>query len=349
MAKQNSLRQRMQFSRRALGIIAAFAAMLLIQSGSAVGATQSAAEDSTKHVLPSRSVWEFGVRVTAQSETAKVLVSFPIPMNWPEQSISIQGVDASPQVLKHEEKDLRTANLIVVNIGPLAAGEQAHLIITMAIEKKYITGPPSTAQFVFAKKSLNKMQIYLRASPLIESNDKAIRKLAKELPIDEMATPWQQVETIFKWVRDNIEYRFEETNRSCLEALATKQGDCGEMTGLFVALCRARGIPARAVWIPQHTYPEFYLEDKDGVGHWFPCQLAGPYEFGAMTEPSPILQKGDNFRLPGLPKAHRYVQPSLSADGGPVQLESIMRRTDKPSDGKTADEDTAASRVETDR
>ncbi len=349
MAKIKFLQRPSHFICRAFGIIASSLAILLALCCSVATARQSAVQDSTKSILPSHSVWEFGVRVTAQSDTAKVLVSFPIPMNWPEQTISIQSIDASPQVLKQEEKDLRTANLMVVNIGPLAAGEQAHLIVTMAIEKQNIAGPSSTEHFVFAKKTLSKMQVYLRASPLIESNDKAIRKLAKEIQIDDKATPWQQVETIFTWVRDNIEYRFEETNRSCLEALANKQGDCGEMTGLFIALCRARGIPARAVWIPQHTYPEFYLEDAEGNGHWFPCQLAGPYEFGAMTEPSPILQKGDNFRLPGLPKARRYVQPSLSADGGPVSLESIMRRTDKPAAAKSADDDTAASRVESDK
>jgi hypothetical protein len=121
------------------------------------------------------------------------------------------------------------------------------------------------------------------------------------------------------------------------------------MTALFIAICRARGIPARAVWIPQHTYPEFYLEDGQGNGHWFPCQVAGPYEFGGMTEAFPILQKGDNFKIPGLPRARRFVQPTLSADGGPVKLESIMRRVDKPHDQSGTLPDTAAQRVEDDK
>jgi transglutaminase-like putative cysteine protease len=241
---------------------------------------------------------------------------------------------------------LDTAKLIVVNVGQLAAGEEAHVIIKMIIEKSDLAAPASPREFVFAKKTLGKMKVYLRSSPLIESSDKAIRKLAEELPIDSSAPAWDQIEIIYRWVRDNIKYRFEETNRSCLEALKSKEGDCGEMTGLFIALCRARGIPARAVWVPQHTYPEFYLEDADGNGHWFPCQLAGPYQFGEMIEPSPILQKGDNFRIPGLPRAHRYVQPTVAADGGPVQLQSIMRRVDKSAGDSDPGENGAVQRVE---
>jgi transglutaminase-like putative cysteine protease len=293
-----------------------------------------------------RSVWEFGVRVTAQGDADKITASFPVPIDWPEQSVSVQNVDSSPQLIKHTEKDLGTAKLIVAQFGPLAAGEQAHLLITMAIDRQNIVAPKDTNQWVSPTKSRGKMKLYLQSSPQIESGSREIRKLSGELGIDSQQPAWQQVETIYRWVRDNIEYRFEESNRSCLEALAERKGDCGEMTSLFIALCRARGIPARAVWIPQHTYPEFYLEDAEGIGHWFPCQVAGPPEFGAMTETSPILQKGDNFRLPGLPRARRYVQPTLSAQGGPVQLESVIRRIDKPSQNASTLPDPAVRRVE---
>ena len=77
-----------------------------------------------------------------------------------------------------------------------------------------------------------------------------------------------------------------------------KRGDCEEMTGIFIALCRASNIPARCVWIPNHCYPEFYLEDQEGQGHWIPCQVAGDRQFGQMHEYRPILQKGDRFKVP---------------------------------------------------
>ena len=75
-------------------------------------------------------------------------------------------------------------------------------------------------------------------------------------------------------------------------------GDCEELSSLFIAICRAAGVPARAVWIPGHTYPEFYLVDEQGEGHWYPCQIAGAgHDFGRMPESKPILQKGDRFRI----------------------------------------------------
>jgi hypothetical protein len=172
---------------------------------------------------------------------------------------------------------------------------------------------------------------WLLPSPLIESRHRKIRELAKSLPIDETAPAWNQVEVIYDWVRENIEYKFETQNRSCLECLETKIGDCGEMSGLFIALCRARGVPARAVWIPEHTYPEFYLEDAEGNGHWFPCQAAGSRNFGGMLETRPILQKGDRFRVPGNREELRYLQPTLICDGA-ASVRFIIRDATPQSD-----------------
>jgi len=70
-------------------------------------------------------------------------------------------------------------------------------------------------------------------------------------------------------------------------------------------------------WIPGHAYPEFYLVDGQGEGHWFPCQAAGTRAFGEMPEYRPILQKGDHFRPPWNPREHqRYLAEYLT--GTPV-------------------------------
>ncbi len=99
--------------------------------------------------------------------------------------------------------------------------------------------------------------------------------------------------------------------------LNDKTGDCEELTSLFIALCRASKIPARTVWVPEHCYPEFYLVDDDGKGHWFPCQAAGTRCFGGIPELRPILQKGDNFKDPERPRERqRYVSEFLKGSGG---------------------------------
>ena len=61
--------------------------------------------------------------------------------------------------------------------------------------------------------------------------------------------------------------------------------------------------------------------DADGKGHWIPCQAAGTRDFGNMPDHRPIMQKGDNFRVPEKRGPQRYVVDHLkitSAGGKPT-------------------------------
>ena len=89
----------------------------------------------------------------------------------------------------------------------------------------------------------------------------------------------------------------------------------GDGRALPFPLCvgRAARVPARCVWIPNHCYPEFYMEDKYKNGYWFPCQVAGTRNFGSMPEYLPILQKGDRFKVPEKPELQRYLADFLKA------------------------------------
>ncbi len=86
--------------------------------------------------------------------------------------------------------------------------------------------------------------------------------------------------------------------KGALAALKDGNGDCEARTSVFIAICRAADIPARTVWVFGHVYPEFYLCDGKGEGHWFPCQSRGARQFGGITEMRAIFQKGDNVRPP---------------------------------------------------
>ena len=122
--------------------------------------------------------------------------------------------------------------------------------------------------------------------------------MAKQIGVDKKKA-WDHIEAIYDWVRENIKDK--DQGGVIKGAVAGKDGngDCEARTSTFVAICRAADIPARTVWVSGHVYPEFYLCDGTGEGHWFPCQWRSARQFGGITDLRPILQKGDNTGRPG--------------------------------------------------
>jgi hypothetical protein len=240
----------------------------------------------------------------------KLYATVPFPRDWDEQSVKLLESEL-PNQAQYSIRDLPAgATQVLINVSSLGPQQQLDVILNVEIEKAFIKAPKDPALLKYPKKGLKEksMQWYLNDSPMIDTRSKQIREIAMELrPKDgEELTPWQHVERLYDWVRETIRYRTGPL-RSTKDALKDKQGDCEEMSGLFVALCRASNIPARCVWIPEHCYAEFYLEDENGFGHWFPAQVAGDRQFGEMNDYRPILQKGDRFKVPELPEMQRYV------------------------------------------
>jgi hypothetical protein len=233
-------------------------------------------------------------------------------MDWPEQKVRIVEEDTSPKTKVSYRVIDHAVNQMQVNIPKLADGERARAIVTFEVEKRWIEPPESTVGLKLPKSS-RELAKFLAPSPYIESNDAKIKLVAANEAQD-AAQPWQQAQQLFTWTRANMKYKFAEAIKPAVEALEDGEGDCEELSSLFIALCRARKIPARAVWVPGHTYPEFYLEDAEGRGHWYPCQAAGEApDFGSMAEDRPILQKGDNLKLPGEREPQRYAKQKLKA------------------------------------
>ncbi|QDT72550.1 Transglutaminase-like superfamily protein [Lacipirellula limnantheis] len=114
----------------------------------------------------------------------------------------------------------------------------------------------------------------------------------------EKLTDWERVEALYDFVRARVKYLDGAEDMPAIEALKNGQADCYGLSALFVAMCRTMKVPARMVWVDNHQYAEFYLEDETGKGYWYPAQLAGTRAFGEMPTPMVIFQKGDNFRVP---------------------------------------------------
>lgn len=306
------------FARESAVIILLLGAGMLQPARGQVESPANPAVTSPDHVsgaaqLPITAVWRFGLKVQAMSDTTGIQATVPVPMQWPEQNVKVLSINKPHNVAVARIREENDSSELFFSIGRLAAGEEIVVTVDVEVEKLASAVPENPQSFQFDKRPKSSIRKFLTPSPFIESDDKTIVELALSLPIDETQPAWNQVESIYNWVRQNVEYQFDPEIRSCLTALENRHGDCEELSSLFIALCRARGIPARAVWIPGHTYPEFYLVDESGKERWFPCQAAGTAAFGFMPEARPILQKGDKFKTPGQREEVRYNQPTLKA------------------------------------
>jgi hypothetical protein len=257
---------------------------------------------------------KIGMIVTAQGGPCNGMVgTVPVPTEWPEQKVQILREDVTPNVTKVEYRPLAagTAKQMVVNIGHLKPGDEAHALVTFELTRRTILPPEDTSIFKIAPHPEKEKEAaaYLAPSPYIESRHPKIVELAKE--VTEGNENWEKVEAICDAVRDKITFKNGDL-KGALKGLNDGTGDCEEYSSLFIAMCRAVDIPARTVWVPGHAYSEFYLIDDKGKGYWFPCQSAGAKSFGGIAETRAILQKGDNFHDPDRPKDHlRYVNEFL--------------------------------------
>jgi len=240
--------------------------------------------------------WQVGVKVSLPAGGMKNLVAtMPVPADWPEQKVRVLGEDLSPGAKVSYQTIDDGAKQMTITFPKIGAGEELRGLVTFEITRKLQEKPADTSQYQLpdVKKSDRKLSAYLAPSPYIESTHGEIRALARQVGADEKKA-WARVEAIYRWVRGRVQYK-EEPLKGALAALHDGTGDCDELSSLFIAICRAAGIPARTVRLPTHCYAEFYLVDEKGVGQWFPCQPAGTEAFGEMPDPRPILQKGDNI------------------------------------------------------
>jgi hypothetical protein len=136
---------------------------------------------------------------------------------------------------------------------------------------------------------------------------------------------WQRVEAIYDYVQDKVEYEAGAPDKSALQTLDDCKADCHGIAALFVAMCRTANVPARMVWVDGHQYAEFYLENAQGKGHWYPVQSAGTRAFGEMPVPKVILQKGDKFTVP----ERRREQLRYASDYTTLKAESGNKPTVK--------------------
>ncbi len=275
--------------------------------------------------------WQSGFIFSAPAGPCRnIMATQTVPMDWPEQTVRIVDQDVSPGVDVDYREIGDSAKQMVVKVPQLPAGAEVRALITFETRRGFLLKPKNPQQFKVPSRTRSSASLrrYLSPSPYIESTDRSIRDLAVQIdPKD--APAWNRVEAIYDWVRTNIEFDDDRglEPADTLTTVEQKHGDCDEMSCLFIALCRASGIPARLVHVPGHVYAEFYLLDGEGEGHWLACQLAGTRAFGHMPEHRPVLQKGDSLKSPHTGRKTFLILPRhVTATNGAPTVQIVVRR-----------------------
>lgn len=279
---------------------------------------------------PQTQRWQFGLSVTAKDAAVKDLTaSLPFPGGWPEQEFKVIRQDVSDGIkLSYKKVAGGGAGLLVLTLAELPVGEERSAIVVVDVVRTAIIPPKDTTGFVVPQADALKagVRACLAPSQNIESDHDTIRTKAKEI-IAKQTRAWQKVEALYDWVREHVEDR-NSPDKGALKAIENGYGDGLEISSAFVALCRASGVPARLVWLPRHCYPEFYLEDAQGVGNWYPCRTVGEREFGGITEFRPILSKGDKFPAARNGTTDRAVMETLKT-GESVPMFKFIREMER--------------------
>ena len=272
--------------------------------------------------------WEFGVSIRAVGgPCAGLFGTFPVPSDWPEQQVKVVHEEITPHVRRTSYREIDGLKQMLFDVPQLAAGETANCFVTFEVTKSTQQPPTDTSGFVIPKDPPRDVRKYLGAGPQIETTNIKVKNLARELTAGQ-ATAWEQIAAIQAGVRQRV--KFEPDNKDVFKgaagALKDGKADKEDLTAVFVAICRAGKIPARMVWVLDYCYAEFYLEDAEGKGAWYPCVLHEDLPLGTVKDTRPILQKGDNFKVPEKKEPQRFVAEFLTGKGGGGQPSVEFRR-----------------------
>ncbi|MBI4717871.1 MAG: transglutaminase domain-containing protein [Planctomycetes bacterium] len=291
---------------------------LLLLTGSVSAAPgdapRSPAPGLIEYVNPARYEITQSINATNTDVSALELLelNLPIPQNWPEQHVSDVAVtgDATFRL-----RDLEGMGTIVRSLyrqagqGP-KPGESRTLTVTYRLECREIrtdSAALATRRYPSYDQRSPDYRRFTRGEKLIEADAPPIAALAQELR-RQAPGPYAYARAAFDHVVDHTEYVSPSPAQGALECLQKGKADCGSYAALFVALCRAGGVPARPVagcWAlgdnQWHCWAEFLLP---GVG-WVPADPTAAqrgageraYYFGNLDNNRVALAKTFNLTV----------------------------------------------------
>ena len=278
--------------------------------------TESAERESPLKRYVNPVTYEVTQRITVNNGDVSALdlleLNLPIPLDWPEQKIARLEITGDRTF---RLRDVNGLGLVVRSLyseperlpGP---GDSRSLALTYRVTRQEVrTDAEALATRTYRPfdKESPDFLLYTQSEKLIESDAAEIVDLAAKLNAEAIG-PYRFARAAYDYVVEHTEYVSPSPSHGARECLLKGKADCGSYTALFVALCRARGLPARPVagcWAKGenqwHCWAEFLLPD---VG-WIPVDPSvgdrGPHErefyFGNLDNNRVALAKTFNLTV----------------------------------------------------
>ena len=170
------------------------------------------------------------------------------------------------------------------------------IIIKIRIEATAFRYDLTTAMKNQNRDSLSQAELkpFLIPERMIEKDDPAIQKIARTI---DGGTELETVNNIYKYVIRNLTPDISKTKGvGAAETAKTKKGKCIDYCDLFVALCRAKNIPARVIAgfktnfsvSPKHSWAEVYFNEYGWV----------PFDVSLRSDTPESLQDERFYNLP---------------------------------------------------
>ncbi|MBT9173875.1 MAG: Endo-1,4-beta-xylanase A [Syntrophomonadaceae bacterium] len=184
------------------------------------------------------------------------------------QEVLLSRWSRTPAKTSRDERGNITAEFLIPR---LQAGEKIIITLETLVRNYGVHFDLETTAKVFPRPHSS----YLRPEAKVESDHPEITAKAAELTAG-LADPVAQARAFFAFVQQSLVYGGPYRNVGALSALRRRSGVCEDYAALFVALCRASGIPARMVFgygavlpgdtdFEKHAWAEFFVSSHGWV------------------------------------------------------------------------------------
>jgi hypothetical protein len=218
------------------------------------------------------SYWYLIDHITSVADDAEVTLWLALPPDRPDQNIVMSTVEPAPsEILTDQATGLQVAYW---QVKPQR--DQQHMFFHFDFTVELIT-PRNEVDPAKVEPYDTDSDLFRRftvAEDWIETGGD-VAQLAGEIVGDE-SNPYLRAQLVYDWVTATIRFAPSGlSERSAAATIASGQGDCGQISLAFTALCRAAGVPCRTIectWFGggRHRHAEFYLA---GYG-WLPADPA---------------------------------------------------------------------------